>query len=131
MLHFNNFILNYNSGQPMYEQIKEHIKQDVYKGKLRHDELLPSVRQLAKDLNVSMITTKRAYMELENEGFIYTVSGKGTFINAKDLSKVIIERNEKLIIAFKEKVEEFKKAGIKKQRVIDIIEKIYLEDGDD
>lgn len=119
------FILNYNSGQPMYEQIKEHIKQDVFDGKLKHDDILPSVRQLAKDLNVSMITTKRAYMELEYEGFIYTISGKGTFINAKDFSKVITDRNEKLLSAFEAEIEKLKNAGIEKEMAISIIEKIY------
>jgi GntR family transcriptional regulator len=114
----------------MYEQIKEHVRQDIYNGKLKHDDLLPSVRQLAKDLNVSMITTKRAYMELEYESLIYTISGKGTFVNAADISKIITERNEKMLSEFKEKVEEIRGAGIDKVNAIDIIEKIYLEGGE-
>jgi len=115
----------------MYEQIKEHIKQDIFNGKLKHDDTLPSVRQLAKDLNVSMITTKRGYMELEYEGLIYTIAGKGTFVNAADISKIIIDRNEKLLFEFKEKAEEIRKAGIDREKVKGIIEKIYLEDGDE
>jgi len=115
----------------MYEQIKEHIRQDIYDGKLKHDDLLPSVRQLAKDLNVSMITTKRAYMELEFEALIYTIAGKGTFVNAADFTKIITDRNEKILSGFKEKVEEIRSAGIDKDTAIDIIKKIYLEDGDE
>jgi len=125
------FILNYNSGQPMYEQIKEHIKQDIFNGKLKHNDTLPSVRQLAKDLNVSMITTKRGYMELEYEGLIYTISGKGTFVNAADISKIIIVRNEKLISELKEIALKIRKTGIEEYKVIDIIENIYLDDGDE
>lgn len=124
------FNLNYNSGQPMYEQIKEHIKQDIFSGKLKHDDILPSVRQLAKDLNVSMITSKRAYLELEYDGFIYTISGKGTFVKAADILKIIMNRNEILLSEFRQKTAEIKKAGIEKDKAIEIITKIYKEGGD-
>lgn len=119
------FILNNNSGQPMYEQIKEHMKQDIFTGKLKHNDLLPSVRQLSKDLNVSMITTKRAYQELENEGFICSVTGKGTFVNAQDFSKIITNRNEQLLNSLAERLEVIKNAGITKSEVTRIIDNIY------
>ena len=125
------FILNYNSGQPMYDQIKEHIKQDIYTGKLKHNDLLPSVRQLAKDLNVSMITTKRAYLELENEGFIYSVAGKGTFVNAQDFSKILVNRNDQLLKQFEEKVKELEKSGIEKSKIIAVVESVYSKKGDE
>lgn len=124
------FSLNYNSGQPMYEQIKEHIKQDIFSGKLKHDQLLPSVRQLSKDLNVSMITTKRAYMELEFEGLIYTISGKGTFVNALDVMQKITDRNDQLIAAFKEKLKEIKSAGVEKEKLTVIIDTVFEEKGE-
>lgn len=120
------FILNYNSGQPMYEQIKEHIKQDIYSGRLKHEDILPSVRQLAKDLNISMITTKRAYMELEYEGLIYTVAGKGTFVNASDVVKMISDRNDSLLSDFVQRVKGLKEAGIEKEKVTGVIDSIYL-----
>ncbi|MDP4178737.1 MAG: GntR family transcriptional regulator, partial [Bacillota bacterium] len=86
---------------------------------------LPSVRQLAKELDVSTITIKRAYIDLEHDGFIYTLSGRGTFVNKVDVSKLLLERNKKLIEEYKQKTIEIKESGIEKQTVINIIEEIY------
>ncbi|MBQ9685105.1 MAG: GntR family transcriptional regulator [Oscillospiraceae bacterium] len=68
------------SGQPIYEQILAQIKEQILSGSLRENEALPSIRALAKDLMISVITTKRAYDELEAAGLIYTVPGKGSFV---------------------------------------------------
>ena len=68
------------SGAPIYDQIKTQIKAQIMGGELSADELLPSIRGLAKDLRISFITTKRAYDDLEAEGFLYTVPGKGCFV---------------------------------------------------
>ncbi len=68
------------SGAPIYDQIYSQIKAQIIGGELLEDEALPSIRNLAKDLRISVITTKRAYDELEREGFIYTVAGKGCFV---------------------------------------------------
>ena len=73
-------VLAYQSGVPIYEQIKEQVKASVLSGELLEHELLPSIRQLARDLKVSIITTTRAYNDLELEGFIQTVPGKGCYI---------------------------------------------------
>ncbi|MDP4178368.1 MAG: GntR family transcriptional regulator, partial [Bacillota bacterium] len=73
--------IDYNSDLPMYEQIKTCIKENILSGKLNYQDPLPSVRQLAKELDVSTITIKRAYIDLEHDGFIYTLSGRGTFVN--------------------------------------------------
>jgi len=73
-------ILSNTSKEPIYEQIKRQIKESILKGELKEGELLPSIRQLAKDLRISVITTKRAYDELENEGLITSVVGKGSFV---------------------------------------------------
>lgn len=81
-----NITIDYTSELPMYEQIEACIKANILCGKLQFNDTLPSVRQLAKELNVSTITTKRAYMDLEHEELIYTVFGKGTFVNTVDLS---------------------------------------------
>lgn len=73
-----------NAGQePIYAQIARQIKQQILSGQLRAGEPLPSIRLLAKELRISVITTKRAYEELEREGFIYTVAGKGCFVAAR------------------------------------------------
>ena len=68
-------LIDNKSGAPIYDQIYSQIKTQIISGALREDELLPSIRNLAKDLRISVITTKRAYDEMEREGFIYTVAG--------------------------------------------------------
>ena len=73
-------IVSNRSGIPIYEQIKEQIKAAIFAGELQEDDLLPSIRQLARDLKISVITTTRAYSDLEREGFIATVPGKGCFV---------------------------------------------------
>lgn len=77
-------IISNSSGQPIYEQICRQIKGAVASGKIKPGEPLPSIRNLARDLRISVITTKRAYEELERDGFIYTVAGKGSFIAQQD-----------------------------------------------
>lgn len=73
-------LISNSNKQPIYEQISFQLKEQIIKGELAKDELLPSIRNLAKELQVSVITTKRAYEELERDGFIHTVQGKGTFV---------------------------------------------------
>ena len=89
-------LIDNKSGAPIYDQIYSQIKTQIISGALREDELLPSIRNLAKDLRISVITTKRAYDELEREGFIYTVAGKGCFVAAKNV-ELLREENLKRI----------------------------------
>lgn len=77
-------VLAYQSSVPIYEQIKEQIKASILSGGLPENELLPSIRQLARDLKVSVITTTRAYSDLELEGFLQTVPGKGCYVKKID-----------------------------------------------
>ena len=76
-------VISNASNLPIYEQIVEGIKRHIAAGELRTGDMLPSIRALAKDLRISVITTKRAYEELERGGFIYTVAGKGCFVAAR------------------------------------------------
>lgn len=76
-------IISNASGLPIYEQIVEQVKQKIMSGVLREGDMLPSIRALAKDLRISVITTKRAYEELEREGFVVTMPGKGCFVAAQ------------------------------------------------
>ncbi|MBS6163716.1 GntR family transcriptional regulator [Hydrogeniiclostridium mannosilyticum] len=89
------FISN-TSGQPIYDQIYSQIKGLIISGQLGEGEALPSIRGLAKELRISVITTKRAYDELEREGFIYTVAGKGCFVAQKNV-EMLREENLKKI----------------------------------
>lgn len=75
-----NIVISNSSGVPIYEQIYDQIKASIISGELKENDLLPSIRGLAKDMRISVITTKRAYEELERNGFIYTKSGKGSFV---------------------------------------------------
>ncbi|MBQ3970450.1 MAG: GntR family transcriptional regulator [Clostridia bacterium] len=89
-------IINNKSGIPIYEQIYTQIKNAIINDSFKEDDPLPSIRSLAKDLRISVITTKRAYDELEKDGFIYTVAGKGCFVAAKNV-ELLRENNLKLI----------------------------------
>lgn len=80
--------LDHRDDRPIYDQIASQIKDQVISGELKADELLPSIRNLARDLKVSVITTKRAYEELENAGFLYTVAGKGCFVAKKNTERI-------------------------------------------
>lgn len=76
--------INNQNGVPIYDQIYQQIKAQIINGELREDEPLPSIRILAKELHISVITTKRAYEELEKDGFIYTAPGRGSFVAKKN-----------------------------------------------
>ena len=81
-------ILSNASGKPIYEQISDQVKEQIMSGTLSAGDALPSMRLLAKELRISVITTKRAYEELEREGFITTVPGKGCFVAPRNLELV-------------------------------------------
>lgn len=84
-------IISNSSGVPIYEQIEEQIKNQIMTGDLAKGEALPSMRVLAKELKISIITTKRAYEDLEKDGFIYSIMGKGSFV--KGINSDIVREN--------------------------------------
>ncbi len=96
--------LNYRDAKPIYEQIKDGLRRLVITGAIAKDEKLPSVRELASELAINPNTIQRAYRELESEGYIYTVSGKGSF--AAEQADVAGRRNETLLREFDEIVRE-------------------------
>ena len=83
-----NLIISNANPQPIYEQVYSQIRSAILSGELREGDLLPSIRSLAKDLRISVITTKRAYEELERDGYLYTVAGKGCYVAPKDTELV-------------------------------------------
>lgn len=89
-------IISNSSGKPIYEQITTQIKNLIISGELKEGEMLPSMRGLAKELRISVITTKRAYEDLERDGFIETVTGKGSFVAQRNLEFI---REEHMKIA--------------------------------
>lgn len=84
------------SGAPIYDQIYTQIKNQIISGELKEHDMLPSIRGLAKDLRISFVTTKRAYDELEKEGFLYTIQAKGCFVAPKNV-ELLREENLKKI----------------------------------
>lgn len=95
-------LISNSSKLPIYEQIVNSIKEAIISGELEPNEKLPSIRSLAKDLNISVITTKRAYEELENQGFIETVGGKGCYVSYFNKELVYEEKLKEI----EEKLEE-------------------------
>ena len=89
-------IIRNTTNQPIYDQIYTQIKDLILAGKLQPGEALPSIRTLAKDLRISVITTKRAYDELESDGFLYTVAGKGCFVAENNLDLIREQKQKEL-----------------------------------
>jgi len=121
-------IISNNSKEPLYEQIYEQIKNQILTNELKPGEALPSMRQLAKDLDISVITTKRAYEELEKRGFIYSIVGKGSFVSEQS-KEMILERKmkvieEQLLAAIKNS----KEIGIDLAELKELLTVLYEED---
>ena len=89
-------LISNSCGRPIYQQIYDQIKTAILSGELREGDMLPSIRALAKDLRISVITTKRAYEELEQGGYIYTAAGKGCFVSQKSSGMVYEEHLKKI-----------------------------------
>lgn len=117
------------SPDPIYEQIVRQIRAQILSGDLAEGELLPSIRRLAQDLQISVITTKRSYEELEREGFINTVGGKGTFVAAqkpdflREMKMKAVE--EKLAQA----VDQARLLGVSSGQLAEMLQLLYGEEG--
>lgn len=117
-------MLNAVSDKPMYEQIKEAVRNAILNGELEENSMLPSVRQLAADLNVSAITTKRAYSDLEHEGLIYTSSGKGTFVKSPDKNIIMEQYRQRRLAEFAQTAEKLLNEGFSEEELINAVRNI-------
>ncbi|MBQ9490275.1 MAG: GntR family transcriptional regulator [Lachnospiraceae bacterium] len=120
-----NINIQTKSGLPIYEQIERQIKEMIVSGQLKEGEPLPSIRALAADVKISVITVKRAYEDLEQEGMIYSVQGKGFFVDNPDLQYVKEKETVGLEERLGEWVSEAKKSGMTKQEAIDMIDILW------
>lgn len=121
-------IISNSSEKPLYEQIIEQIKNLIMTGDLKEGDALPSMRLLAKDLRISVITTKRAYEELEREGFIVTVTGKGSFVAGAN-QELIREQHYRNMEEYLQKaVETAKISGIALEELLEILTLLYKEE---
>ncbi len=120
-----NIIISNSSSVPIYEQIKEAIKNEIISGELAEDTALPSIRSLASDIKISVMTIKKAYDELESEGFIVSRQGKGTFVAPKN-SALVVERAQKEIDTYMSKIVDIaKQFKIKKEEIKNLVDIFY------
>lgn len=121
-------ILATNSKEPLFQQIKEQIKHQIFIGKLQEGDALPSIRALAKDLKVSVITTKRAYEELEREGYVISTVGRGTFVAGQQPHVLKEWQMRELENELEKIVQSGKQIGLSKEELIELMEVYYEED---
>ncbi|MDR1117998.1 MAG: GntR family transcriptional regulator [Bifidobacteriaceae bacterium] len=121
-------VVSNRSGTPIYEQIKDQVKQAIFDGGLQPDSALPSIRQLARDLRVSVITTTRAYRDLEEEGFIVSVQGKGTYVLPRNEQLARENALRKVEDALTAALAAARSGGITKAEVIETLEVLCQEE---
>lgn len=122
-----NIIINNSSLQPIYEQIVIQIKDKIMKGELRENDLLPSVRTLSKDIKVSALTVKKAYDELEEEGFILTVHGKGSFVTSANQELMLEEQKKEVERLFEQAIRKGRSCGMSREELAELYQ-LVLED---
>ena len=116
-----NILIDNKSETPIYDQIYSQIKSQIISGALKQDELLPSIRGLAKDLRISFITTKRAYEELEKEGFIYTLPARGCYVAPKNVELLREENLKKIEEHIDEIVRLAASCNLSKQEIMEMV----------
>ena len=120
-------IVNHSSMQPIYEQIGDQIKEKIMHGILKADTPLPSVRTLAKDLKVSALTVKKAYDALEQEGFVNTVHGKGSFVACANQNLMLEEKKKEVEADLEKAIRKGRSCGMSNQEITELFN-IVLED---
>lgn len=121
-------LISNNSKQPIYEQIADQVRQLIVSGELPEGYSLPSIRQLAKDLHISVITTKRAYEELEKEQYIYSVVGKGSFVSQQNQELIKEKRLRTMEEKLSEAIENSKALGISVEEFTQMVKLLYEEE---
>ena len=116
-----NILIDNKSGAPIYDQIYSQIKSQIISGTLKEHQMLPSIRGLAKDLRISFITTKRAYEELEKDGFLYTLPGKGCYVAPKNLELLREEQLKKIEGYIDEIIQLAASCNLSRQDIINMV----------
>lgn len=120
-----NIIISNASGKPIYEQISSQLKAQIMNGQLQEGELLPSIRVIAKELKVSVITTKRAYADLERDGFIEVVQGKGSFVASRNMDFIREEQLKNIEHLLQKSVDIAKMSDISFEELSEMLMLIY------
>ena len=121
-------VVSNRSGVPIYEQIKAQVKEAIFSGTLLEDDMLPSIRQLARDLKISVITTTRAYSDLEQEGFVINVQGKGCYVLPQNREIVRENTLKKIEDGLEAAIFAAKSGSISKDEVFEMLNALYRED---
>ncbi|MCM3712008.1 GntR family transcriptional regulator [Sporosarcina luteola] len=121
-------LISNSSKEPIYNQITEQIKGLVLSGELKAGDVLPSMRQLAKDLHISVITTKRAYEELEREGFIFSVVGKGSFVSEQNNEMILEQKRKAIEEQLLAAIQNSKEIGLELTELQELLTLLYKED---
>ena len=121
-------VISNSSGIPIYEQIKEGIKSSILSGELQEGEMLPSIRQLAKELKVSVITTTRAYNDLQYEGFVTNVQGKGCYVLAQDNEMLKEQQLREIEECFEKAIVAAKRAQLSREELKNMLDFILEEE---
>lgn len=122
-----NLIINHSSMQPVYEQIVSQIKDKIVHGELIEETMLPSVRTLAKDIRVSALTVKKAYDQLEAEGFVVTVHGKGSYVACASQAQMLEEKKKEVESELEQTIRKARSCGMEDGEIKELFE-IVLED---
>lgn len=120
-----NIIISNSGGQPIYEQIISQIKGLIISGELKEGDALPSMRLLAKELRISVITTKRAYEELEKEGFIVSMTGKGSFVAGQNLDMIREQKITEIESHMQTITELSKVCGLELEELVEMLTLFY------
>lgn len=120
-------ILNHSSMVPIYEQLMEQIKSDIIQSVLSEGEALPSVRTLAGELRISALTVKKAYDKLEEEGFVTTVHGKGTYVSASDKQLAMETRRRMVEEEFDNAIDRALSIGMEKDEITELVQLLLVE----
>ena len=120
-------IINSSSMVPIYEQIMDQIKAQITAGDLKESDVLPSVRTLAKDLKISALTVKKAYDNLEQEGYTVTVHGKGTYVAAANTERILEDQRREVESDLEKAVEKGRRCGLKDEEIRELFD-LIMED---
>lgn len=121
-------VVSNKSSRPLYEQIDAQIKAQIMSGELKAGEALPSIRSLAKSLQISVLTVQKAYDFLQADGFIETTAGKGCFVSAQNQDFYLEEQQKKIEAHFNEAIETARASGIPLDRLQNLLKLLYEED---
>ncbi len=122
-----NIIISNASGKPIYDQIRDQLKSKIISGELKEGDALPSMRLLAKELRISVITTKRAYEELEREGFIISITGKGSFVAGKNTDFIREEHLRQIEDHLQKAIELSSGCGLTQEDLSQMLSLLYEE----